>query len=176
MTAVVDANAGIEVGLNRSRSKDITCLLRRFDQILTPSLYYAEITNALWKYLRSNRIGSDTAKQGLRIASELIDQYIDIQKVLLVYISVLRYRVTVTNKAAKTAAKMPMRERKLLASLLDALTENGPVQAGWPNYSKLGPSTYHCHLSYHWVACWRETGQFLTLEVYYAGLREGAPY
>lgn len=82
MTAVVDANAGIEVGLNRSRSKDITSLLRRFDQILTPSLYYAEITNALWKYLRSNRIGSDTAKQGLRIASELIDQYIDIQKYL----------------------------------------------------------------------------------------------
>ena len=79
MTAVVDANAGIEVGLNRSRSKDITSLLGLFDQILTPSLYYAEITNALWKYLRSNQIGSDTARQGLRIASGLIDEYIDIQ-------------------------------------------------------------------------------------------------
>lgn len=47
----------------------------------------------------------------------------------------------------------------------------------WPNYSKLTNSnTYHCHLSYHWAACWMETVQGIELEVTYVGSRENAPY
>jgi hypothetical protein len=35
---------------------------------------------------------------------------------------------------------------------------------------------YHCHLSYHWIACWEETIKGIEMEVYYAGSRENAPY
>ena len=35
---------------------------------------------------------------------------------------------------------------------------------------------YHCHLSYKWVACWQCEGDSITIEVYYAGSRENAPY
>lgn len=44
------------------------------------------------------------------------------------------------------------------------------------NYSKLGPDNYHCHLSRKWVACWTNENGTLTIEVYYAGSRESAPY
>jgi hypothetical protein len=50
------------------------------------------------------------------------------------------------------------------------------VQPGWPKYSKLGGKKHHCHLSYHWVACWEETEKGVQIEVYYAGSRESAPY
>ena len=40
-----------------------------------------------------------------------------------------------------------------LAVLLEDLREKGPVQPGWPNYSKIGKEMYHCHLARKWVAC-----------------------
>ena len=35
---------------------------------------------------------------------------------------------------------------------------------------------YHCHLSRDWVACWSYAKTSKTIEVYYAGSRENAPY
>lgn len=43
-------------------------------------------------------------------------------------------------------------------------------------FQYIGKNKYHCHLSYHWVACWQETVKGIELEVYYAGSRENAPY
>ena len=67
-------------------------------------------------------------------------------------------------------------EKKKLVQLIEDLREHGPVQHRWKNYSELGELEHHCHLSYHWVACWRETEKKLILEVYYVGSRENAPY
>ena len=68
------------------------------------------------------------------------------------------------------------KDRYTLAKLIDSIEERGPVQPGFMNYSKLSNTEYHCHLSYHWVACWRcEDGKYL-VEVYYVGSRESAPY
>ena len=87
------------------------------------------------------------------------------------------WNVTFTSKAEKQAHKLPRRERDLLALLVRELQLAGPVQPGWKNYSKLGKDTYHCHLSYKWVACWRvEDSQLKLIEIYYAGSRENAPY
>ena len=45
------------------------------------------------------------------------------------------------------------------------------------NYKKLvNTNTHHCHLSYHWAACWIETIKGIELEVTYVGSRENAPY
>ena len=114
-----------------------------------------------------------------------------------------KYVVTMKRRVERRAAKMPVRERELLTELIDDLEDFGPVQPGWKNYSVLSATEYHCHLSYHWVACWRlplppearETVQLdqaagqetdgdqtereekiIEIEVYYAGSREDAPY
>ncbi len=43
--------------------------------------------------------------------------------------------------------------------LLDDLAEYGPVQPGRKSSSALSATEYHCHLSCHWVACWRHEDQ-----------------
>ena len=86
------------------------------------------------------------------------------------------FTVVVKKAAAKGAAKMPERERILFGQLAAELEALGPVRSNWPNYSKLGAVTYHCHLSRKWVACWQHESDTIKIEVYYAGNRENAPY
>lgn len=88
------------------------------------------------------------------------------------------YEVLITKRALKSASKMPRAELIKLNALMSALKVSGPIQANWPNYSLLSRTErkYHCHLSYHWVACWRELDNRIQIEVYYAGSRENAPY
>lgn len=56
------------------------------------------------------------------------------------------------------------------------LKEKGPEQPKWQNYSKLSSTEYHCHLGTSWAACWRHQKKTITIEVYYVGSREKAPY
>lgn len=86
------------------------------------------------------------------------------------------YEVRVKNSVRKSVVKMPKNEQERFAVLLAALSATGPVQPSFMNYSKLGPDNYHCHLSRKWVACWTNENGTLTIEVYYAGSRESAPY
>lgn len=88
----------------------------------------------------------------------------------------MRYKVVVKRKVLKDVERMPKPEQAKLAILIDGLSRSGPVQPVWPNYSKLSPSEYHCHLSRKWVACWRHEKETIEIEVYYAGSRENAPY
>jgi len=85
--------------------------------------------------------------------------------------------VEFTSKAAKQVNTLQKRHRDTLALLVRDMQLNGPVRANWPNYSRLGSDTFHCHLAHKWVACWRVTDNRVKLiEVYYAGSREKAPY
>lgn len=87
------------------------------------------------------------------------------------------WTVNFSHKAAKQVKKLPARERDILALLVRDMQLRGAVLTDWSNYSKLSPTTYHCHLSYKWVACWRiEDGELKIIEIYYAGSREDAPY
>jgi predicted nucleic acid-binding protein len=79
VTVVLDAGAGIEVVLNRSRSDEIASVLDSSTRVYAPSLYTAEVTNALWKYLRSGQVGKEDAKEALRIALGLIDEFPNLQ-------------------------------------------------------------------------------------------------
>lgn len=89
----------------------------------------------------------------------------------------MNWTVGFTSRAAKQVKGLQKRHRDALALLVREMQLNGPVQASWPNYSKLGEDTYHCHLAHKWVACWRVTDKEVKLiEVYYAGSRENAPY
>lgn len=84
--------------------------------------------------------------------------------------------VSIKKKAVKAARELPAAQHASLQALIVDLEKNGPIRGNWPNYSKLGAGEHHCHLSYRYVACWRENGNELELEVYYVGTRENAPY
>ena len=86
------------------------------------------------------------------------------------------WKVTVKKKQIKHLKKLPVKVQDLFEMLILDLEEDGPVQAGWSNYSKLGADTFHCHLNYSYVACWTADKRNITIEVYYVGSRENAPY
>lgn len=86
------------------------------------------------------------------------------------------YKVIVSQKAAKGIKNLPKGAKDVFFSLLADIQASGPVQPDYANYSKLGNFTYHCHLSYQWVACWRNEAGSIIVEVYYVGSRENAPY
>lgn len=86
------------------------------------------------------------------------------------------WRVGFTKKAAKEVAGLPKNDQIKLKALVDEIAILGPVRGNWPNYSKLSEGSHHCHLSYRWVACWRETENGISVEVYYVGSRKEAPY
>ncbi len=88
----------------------------------------------------------------------------------------MTYQVRIENKVARKLTKLPLNVRKLLFLLIQDLKEDGPIQKTWKNFSSLGKDQYHCHLTYRHVACWSNPKGEITIEVYYVGSREKAPY
>jgi len=88
----------------------------------------------------------------------------------------MTWKITVKKKQLKNLDKLPSNVKDLFAFLVDDLENNGPEQPTWKNYSKLGENNYHCHLNYRYVACWTAEKETITIEVYYVGSREKAPY
>ena len=87
------------------------------------------------------------------------------------------FKVVFKRKVEKAVEKLPPMENTRFYKLVEDLKQNGPVRKNWPKYSMLkGTNTHHCHLSYHWVACWVETETGIKIEVTYAGSRESSPY
>jgi len=86
------------------------------------------------------------------------------------------WKVQIRRKVDKNALRLPKNVQALFVDLLKDLKYSGPEQPNWPNYSKLGRDEYHCHLNYRYVACWKNENGNLTIEVYYVGSRESAPY
>jgi hypothetical protein len=83
------------------------------------------------------------------------------------------YRIIVRKKVARSFVRLPLNARSAFKHLLDDLRDKGPE---YSNFSRLGPSIYHCHLARKWVACWICAGHSMEIEVYYVGSRENAPY
>ena len=86
------------------------------------------------------------------------------------------YEIRVSRKVQKNLFKLPNNIRQRFIALAEQLRERGPVAHDWQNYSKLGENRYHCHLTYSYVACWTHNKGTITIEVYYVGSRENAPY
>ena len=88
----------------------------------------------------------------------------------------MSWNVTYKRKLERNLKKLPIEVQALFQALVRDLETAGPEQKSWRNYSKLGGNKYHCHLNYSYVACWTNENGNLTIEVYYAGSRENAPY
>ena len=86
------------------------------------------------------------------------------------------YKIFIKKKALKGIEKMPVNIKEKMTVLVKDLRDKGPIRTEWPNFSDLGEDLYHCHLSYSWIACWKNEKNSIVIEVYYAGSREDAPY
>jgi predicted nucleic acid-binding protein len=78
MIIVLDASAGIEIGLGRDNSQRYKELIEQASKVITSDLYKAEITNVLWKYVKAKLLTKDVALQRLQYCLNLVDEYIDI--------------------------------------------------------------------------------------------------
>lgn len=93
----------------------------------------------------------------------------------------MEYKVLLKKKVRKKLNALPVNPRERLYALVQLLREFGPTAPhSWPNYNKLrgDGERYHCHLTgdHAWVACWSFEKDTLTIEVYYAGSHQKAPY
>ena len=70
---VLDASAAIEAVLGRSQALEIVEYLEHADRVTVPDLYFAEIANALWKYVRNGDLLLEDAQTMLSIATSLPD-------------------------------------------------------------------------------------------------------
>jgi mRNA-degrading endonuclease RelE of RelBE toxin-antitoxin system len=87
------------------------------------------------------------------------------------------YMIVLKKAAQKNLLRLPSNVRQRFEALAVALRDGGPTGPhGWASYSKLAENKFHCHLTYHYVACWRHEKRTITIEVYYVGSREDAPY
>lgn len=78
MIVVLDASAGIEIGLGRDDLQKYEDLLEQASRVITSDLYKAEVANVLWKYVRAKLLTKEVALQRLQYCLNLIDEYIDI--------------------------------------------------------------------------------------------------
>ena len=78
MIVVLDASAGIEIGLGRDNSQKYKELIEQASKVITSDLYKAEVTNVLWKYVKAKLFTKDVALQRLQYCLNLVDEYIDI--------------------------------------------------------------------------------------------------
>ena len=89
----------------------------------------------------------------------------------------MAYRIFLKKKMLRTLQQLPEQVQRRFEILYKVLELSGPTGPHyWQNYSKLGEKEYHCHLTYRFVACWRYEKKTITIEVYYVGSRENAPY
>ena len=89
----------------------------------------------------------------------------------------MAYEIRLKKSVLKNLKRLPGNVRERFELLVLVLRKSGPTGPHiFKNYSKLSDTEYHCHLNRSYVACWRHDKGTITIEVYYAGSREDAPY
>jgi predicted nucleic acid-binding protein len=78
MTVILDSSAGIEIVLSRPNSEKFMKVLSKAKKVVSSDLFKIEIANTLWKYVKAKFISKEKANEALRLAQELVDEFIDI--------------------------------------------------------------------------------------------------
>ena len=81
MIVVLDANAALEIALNREQAKEFKELLRQSDVVIAPDIFPSEITNSLWKYARFAQVSGEKCEQALDYCMDLIDDLIETRSI-----------------------------------------------------------------------------------------------
>ena len=78
MIIVLDASAGIEIALDREKASLYNSYLLGATKIITSSLYKAETSNVIWKYVRAQLLPKDRALQTYKHCEDIIDEFVDL--------------------------------------------------------------------------------------------------
>lgn len=78
MIIVLDASAGMEIALDRSRAEVFNKKLLAASKVIAPDLYKIEVANVIWKYVKANLLEKARANKTLKLAQNLVDEFIDI--------------------------------------------------------------------------------------------------
>jgi len=76
MKIVLDANAAVEVSLGRSQASRVVDFLTDATHVLAPDLFYSEVGNVMWKYVRFHKLEVEKAARLLETCCDLIDDAI----------------------------------------------------------------------------------------------------
>ena len=90
----------------------------------------------------------------------------------------MSWQVRFHKKAEKQLRELSESVAHRLDALVQEIAVAGPVRGNWKNYGKLTATRHHCHIKSGrptYVACW-EVKENKTVEVYYVGTHEKAPY
>lgn len=119
MILVLDANAGIEIALDRENAAILNSFLHRADKVLTSDLYQAETANVIFKYVRSGLLSRDQAIEKLHFCDDLVDEFIDIavnkEEALLesIHTNHSTYDLLYLTLARRTGARLLSLDRRL---------------------------------------------------------------
>jgi predicted nucleic acid-binding protein len=75
---VIDARAGLEITLQRSRSSVLNSHISSASKVITSDLYKIEVANVIWKYVKANLLEKEMANKTLELTQNLVDEFIDI--------------------------------------------------------------------------------------------------
>ena len=80
---VLDASAGMCIGMKRTESSALSSALSSLiyegEKVIAPQLYYAEVTQALWKHVRSGLLPVSEAQNRLQRIAALVDEFIPLE-------------------------------------------------------------------------------------------------
>jgi len=74
-TLVVDASAALRLAVDGPGSAEVVAALATAEVLVAPSLYVAEVANALWKYVRAGLLDVATADANVNDLVELIGRF-----------------------------------------------------------------------------------------------------
>lgn len=77
MKVVLDVSAAMQILFKNEAAERYSKQLETASLIIVPSLYIAELSNTLWKYVRAKMLTRDEANQYMNDGLELINEFID---------------------------------------------------------------------------------------------------
>jgi len=77
MIITIDASAAVEFVMGRPKQHEIASVLKKADQVISPSLYIYETANVLWKYKTSIDFPVNKLVDKAKYVYELIDEYVE---------------------------------------------------------------------------------------------------
>lgn len=77
MPCVLDTSAAFEIVFKGARCSEYSEMLKSADEVIAPSLFQAEASNVMWKYIRGGYIDEENAKLSLALVLQFVDCYYD---------------------------------------------------------------------------------------------------
>ncbi len=78
MMIVLDCSAAVEMVTNTARGNAFRMLMLKDENVYAPVLFRVEVLNTFWKYVYTNKMTFDEAKENIEDAVDLVDEFCDL--------------------------------------------------------------------------------------------------